>query len=106
MEQGQVNEERVEEVYVMKERACITRNRSVWAACRRLAKSTQFPHSVGKRIAASRCFPSLVPFGSLRECRYYTDVGRRRRRYGFCSSCFLIHGRPEARRQHDDESPR
>lgn len=31
MEQGQINEERVEQVYVMKECACITRNRSVGA---------------------------------------------------------------------------
>jgi hypothetical protein len=52
MEEGPINEDRVEQVYGMKESACITRNRSVWAA-------------VGKRIAASRCFPSLVPFGSL-----------------------------------------
>ncbi len=66
MEQGQIYEERVAQVYVMKACACITRNRSVWAACRRLAKFIQFPHSVGKRIGASRCFPSLVPFGSLR----------------------------------------
>lgn len=106
MEQGQINEERVERVYVMKECACMTRNRSVGAACRRLAKSVHFPHSVGKRIAASRCFPSLVPSASLREYRYYTDVERRRRRYGFCSSSFLIHGWPEAWRQHDDRSSR
>lgn len=58
---------------------------SGWAACRRLAKSIQFPPSVGKRIGASRCFPSLVPFGSVRECRYYMHVERRRRRYGSCS---------------------
>lgn len=46
-----------------------------------------YPHligSVGKHIGVSRCFPSPVPFGSRRQCRYYAGIVRWRRRYGFC----------------------
>ena len=71
------------------------------AVCRRPASSIQFASSVGRRIAASRCFPSLVPSGSLEECHDYMDITRRTRQYGFCWSYVFIHGRPAAWRQHD-----